>query len=93
VPCGLGLKSTTCCRKSICAANEIEERLEQRFRALPAEYQRVIGLRQFEGLSAREAAQRMGRSETAVHSLYRRALLAWQGDDSFGGMSDESESV
>ena len=64
-------------------ARELEERLEQRFRALSPEHQRVIGLRQFEGLSARDTAQRMGRSETAVHSLYRRALAAWQDDRVF----------
>ena len=45
-------------------------------RLLP-EHRRVLGLRQFEGLDARSTAQRMGRSETAVHSLYRRALAAW----------------
>ncbi|MFT5049778.1 MAG: RNA polymerase sigma factor (sigma-70 family) [Chlamydiales bacterium] len=74
-------------------ASEIEERLEQRYRALAPEYQRVIGLRQFEGLSARAAAGRMGRSEAAVHSLYRRALLAWQGDPISDGFGDESGHV
>ena len=49
----------------------------QRFRNLAPEYRRVIGLRQFEGKSARATAARMGRSETAIHSLYRRALEAW----------------
>jgi len=34
-------------------------------------------LRRFEGHSAAEAAARMGRTETAVHSLFRRALAAW----------------
>ena len=47
------------------------------FEALVPEHRRVIGHRQFEGLSAAETATRMGRSETAVHSLYRRALEAW----------------
>ncbi|MFT4542707.1 MAG: RNA polymerase sigma factor (sigma-70 family) [Planctomycetota bacterium] len=73
------------------AANEMEERLVARYSSLATEHQRVIGLRQFEGLSAREAAKRMGRSETAVHSLYRRALLAWQGDEVIEDFSDESE--
>ena len=45
----------------------------------------MIGLRQFEGLSARATAQRMGRSETAVHSLYRRALAALE--QALGGNS------
>ena len=53
-------------------------RIQGAFDGLTAEHRRVIGLRQFEGLSAREAAARMGRSETAVHSLYRRALAAWE---------------
>lgn len=53
-------------------------RLRAAFDALAPEHRRVLGLRQFEGLSARETAQRMGRSETAVHSLYRRALEAWE---------------
>lgn len=47
------------------------------FESLASEHCRVIGLRQFEGLSAAEAGRRMGRSEAAVHSLYRRALRAW----------------
>jgi len=74
------------------AAHELEERLEARFEALSAEHQRVIGLRQLEGLSAREVAQRLGRTETAVHSLYRRALEAWQGPDLFAESGDESRS-
>ncbi len=47
------------------------------FESLGSEHCRVIGLRQFEGLGAAEVARRMGRTETAVHSLYRRALRAW----------------
>ena len=53
-------------------------RLTKAFRGLSADHRRVLGLRQFEGLDARTTAERMGRSETAVHSLYRRALIAWQ---------------
>jgi RNA polymerase sigma-70 factor (ECF subfamily) len=52
--------------------------LERAFARLAPEHRRVIGLRQLEGLSALETARRMGRSESAVHSLYRRALLAWE---------------
>jgi len=59
-------------------AGETSRALARRFLALPPEYRRVIGLRQFEGLSARAAAARLGRSEAAVHSLYRRALVAWE---------------
>ncbi len=71
-------------------ARELEARLEASFRGLSAEHRRVIGLRQFEGLGARETAERMGRSEAAVHSLYRRALLAWREGEEFGGIRDES---
>lgn len=59
------------------AGKEASRKLAQAFLALSPEYRRVIGLRQFEGLSARETAARMGRGETAVHSLYRRALAEW----------------
>ncbi len=60
------------------AADEDEHRrLMAAFVKLSNEHRRVIGLRQFEGLSAALVAQRMGRSESAVHSLYRRALEAW----------------
>jgi len=47
------------------------------YRRLAPDHRRVLGLRQFEGLTAAQAARRMGRSEAAVHSLYRRALEAW----------------
>jgi RNA polymerase sigma-70 factor (ECF subfamily) len=60
------------------SARESEARLLASFAGLDPEHRRVIGLRQLQGLSAREAARRMGRSETAVHSLYRRALAAWE---------------
>lgn len=56
---------------------ERQHDLAAAFDRLAPEHRRVIGLRQFEGLSAAEAAQRMGRSESAVHSLFRRALQAW----------------
>lgn len=64
---------------------ETEARLVRAFDDLPAEHRRVLGFRQFEGLSARETAARMGRSETAVHSLYRRALMAWDAAVRGGG--------
>jgi RNA polymerase sigma factor (sigma-70 family) len=60
------------------AAAESARALAAAFDALPAEHRRVIGLRRFEALPARAAAERMGRSETAVHSLYRRALETWE---------------
>lgn len=64
-------------------AAETQAKLEEAFAQLPPDYRRVLGLRQFEGLSAAETAQRMGRTETAVHSLYRRALMAWEEKSDF----------
>jgi RNA polymerase sigma-70 factor (ECF subfamily) len=58
---------------------ETEERLAAAWQKLSPEHRRVIGLRQLEGLSAEQAGARMGRSAAAVHSLYRRALEAWEG--------------
>jgi len=60
------------------AGGETAEQLAKAFDALSPEHRRVLGLRKFEGLSARVAAERMGRSEKAVHSLFRRALEAWE---------------
>lgn len=64
---------------TLAVGRENEARLERAYHTLSSEHRRVIGLRQFEGLSAATAATRMGRTETAVHSLYRRALDAWHG--------------
>lgn len=57
--------------------SEAREQLLTAWRRLSAEHRRVIVLRQFESLSAREAAQRMALSEQAVHALFRRALNRW----------------
>ncbi|MFT5290326.1 MAG: RNA polymerase sigma factor (sigma-70 family) [Planctomycetota bacterium] len=62
---------------TVAAANEGVTLIVARFEQLTPEHRRVIGLRQFEGLTARETGLRMGRGEAAVHSLYRRALAAW----------------
>lgn len=59
------------------AQRELSTDLVAAYLRLPAEHRRVLGLRQFQGLGAAETARRMGRSEAAVHSLYRRALEAW----------------
>jgi RNA polymerase sigma factor (sigma-70 family) len=63
-------------------AGDAEElaRLMAAYERLEPDQRRVIGLRRFAGLDARDAGRRMGRSETAVHSLYRRALLAWESE-------------
>ena len=60
------------------AAVETAQHMRSVFEALSPEHRRVLGFRQFEGLSARETAARMGQSESSIHSLYRRALGAWQ---------------
>lgn len=62
---------------TLAASRETQRKMIQAYRRLSGDHRRVLGLRQFEGLSAAETALRMGRSETAVHSLYRRALTAW----------------
>lgn len=62
------------------ALTEEAARLRAAFERLTAEHRRVLGLRQFEGLSARDTALRMGRGEAAIHSLYRRALEAWDAE-------------
>ncbi|MFO0980301.1 MAG: sigma-70 family RNA polymerase sigma factor [Planctomycetota bacterium] len=62
------------------AARDEVAHLLRRFERLPADYRRVLALRQFEGLTAAATARRMARSEAAIHSLYRRALQAWAGD-------------
>ena len=72
-------------------AAETEAALLEAFERLSPEHRRVIGLRQLEGLSAREAATRLGRSETAVHSLYRRALAAWSDAAGHGGPRDSRD--
>lgn len=67
--------------------------LERAFLRLSGEHRRVIALRQFEGLSAADTAARLKRSEVAVHSLFRRALQAWEreaGHD-FSAFGDESK--
>ena len=74
------------------AAAEESRELARRFLELAPEHRRVIGLRQFEGLSAREAAVRLGRSETAVHSLYRRALAAWEAGPDSPGARDHRQA-
>ena len=60
------------------ALTERQRALERGFEALPAHYRRVIGLRQLEQRPAAEVADLIGSTETAVHALYRRALLAWE---------------
>lgn len=77
--------------RTVAGAREEGARMLAAYLALSAEHRRVLGLRQFEGLSAEEAGTRMGRSASAVHSLYRRALGAWQAELEKKGLGrDES---
>ena len=46
---------------------------------LPSDYQEVIVLRNLEGLSHEQVAERMGRSLGAVRMLWLRALAALRG--------------
>ena len=62
---------------SVALRRETTRDLVRAFEQLAPEHRRVLGLRQFEGLSAAECGRRLGKSEVAVHSLYRRALAAW----------------
>jgi DNA-directed RNA polymerase specialized sigma24 family protein len=43
-------------------------------KGLPEDYRRILELVQFEGLTLRDAAGRMGRSYEAAKKLYGRAL-------------------
>jgi len=54
--------------------HELELRLANALARLPADYAEVILLRNVEGLSHEEAAQRMGRGVGAVRMLWVRAL-------------------
>lgn len=60
------------------AGGETAKQVARAFDRLSPEHRRVLGLRKFEGLSAAEAGERMARGEKAIHSLYRRALEAWE---------------
>jgi RNA polymerase sigma-70 factor (ECF subfamily) len=60
----------------IAARREAAVHLADTLARLPADYQTVLLLRVFEGLSAEEVAQRMGRSAGAVRMLQLRALTA-----------------
>jgi RNA polymerase sigma-70 factor, ECF subfamily len=54
--------------------HELELRLADALARLPADYAEIILLRNVEGLSHEEAAQRMGRGVGAVRMLWVRAL-------------------
>ncbi|MCB9919344.1 MAG: sigma-70 family RNA polymerase sigma factor [Planctomycetes bacterium] len=54
--------------------SERYERLERALDRLPDDMRQAIVLRRFEGLSSREAADAMGKSDDAMRKLYSRAL-------------------
>ncbi|MCA8972702.1 MAG: sigma-70 family RNA polymerase sigma factor, partial [Planctomycetes bacterium] len=54
--------------------SERYERLERALDRLPDDMRQAIVLRRFEGLSSREAADAMGKTDDAMRKLYSRAL-------------------
>jgi RNA polymerase sigma-70 factor, ECF subfamily len=70
----LGLYSRTPSRSA--AEREFFVALEESLSRLQPDYAEVIRLRHVEGLSQKEAADRMGRTEKAVEALCARGLLA-----------------
>ncbi len=56
-------------------AGEVRQSVARALAALPPDYRDVLRLTQFEGLTLREAAERMGRSREAVKKLYGRAMI------------------
>lgn len=50
------------------------ERLERSLALLPEEMRAVLTLRRIEGLSSKEVAERLGKTDAAVRKLYSRAL-------------------
>jgi RNA polymerase sigma-70 factor, ECF subfamily len=62
------------------ARGEAAIRLADTLARLPEDYRTVLVLRVFEGLSAEEVAERMGRSAGAVRMLQMRALAALKGE-------------
>lgn len=55
-------------------AKELRNKIQQAINALPEDYQEVLRLTRLEGLTLREAADRMGRTREATKKLYGRAL-------------------
>ncbi len=54
--------------------NAAYQRLEAAMARLPEEMHNVLLLRRMEGLSSKEVAERLGKSDAAVRKLYSRAL-------------------
>jgi RNA polymerase sigma-70 factor, ECF subfamily len=58
------------------AAHELIQVVERSLEGLSQDYREVVRLRHLEGLSVRETALRMGRTERAIEMLCARALAA-----------------
>ena len=73
---GACLAADTATPSSLADQHEASVRLAHKLARLPANYQTVLLLRVFEGLSAEEVAQRMNSTAGAVRMLQLRALTA-----------------
>jgi len=58
----------------VAVAGELHATAMRALETLPDDYREVLRLTQFEGLTLRDAAERMGRSREAVKKLYGRAM-------------------
>ncbi|MHC4932514.1 MAG: sigma-70 family RNA polymerase sigma factor [Planctomycetota bacterium] len=59
----------------VAVASELREQIGRALGALPPDYREILRLVREEGLTLREAAQRMNRSREAAKKLYGRALF------------------
>ncbi|MBK8980159.1 MAG: sigma-70 family RNA polymerase sigma factor [Planctomycetes bacterium] len=66
--------ATVCTPSRVAAGREQVEQFERAFDALPEDYREAIALHKVLGLSHREIAERLGRSEGAVRNLVYRGL-------------------
>jgi RNA polymerase sigma-70 factor, ECF subfamily len=55
------------------SSHELRRELEQALKTLPEDQRDVVVLRHLVGLSPREIADRMGRTESSIHGLHHRA--------------------
>ena len=59
----------------VAIAGELHAKALRALASLPEDYREVLQLTQFEGLSLRDAAERMGRSRDATKKLFGRAMV------------------
>ena len=77
---GRCLAAATPSPSQLAAQDEAAVHLADTLSRLPEDYRTVLVLRVFEGLSAEEVAEKMGRSAGAVRMLQMRALAALRGE-------------